>query len=318
MRSSNETPYQIDWEVTQPLELKLEKEGFRPLTGCQVDLKTEEENIEDIRMWEFIKSDADIKSYTFVGTFSKEITIQSNPVGANVFLDQQERACAVTGPHSKVNISVGDHQITLKKENYIDDRFILTVDENTEDVIQRSLYRYVQIVAYADKGEERKPINAELIRMGRRGRWNQMNGIRTPTSCRFGPWTYQMQISAGDGFRDTTVVVRPDEWRKEIYVQRELPVLAIFVKASDTGKPVLNAVLTLEMIRTISGFIVEGSERSTHHLGHSGQFENKCKSGVYRLSVSADGYHHFIREITFDMSWMNPFEIRLDPDETRS
>jgi PEGA domain len=86
------------------------------------------------------------------------IFLESEPVGADIFLDSIKTGSAT--PDTLKNITIGDHRVTLKKANYRDTTFTLTVETN---ITASKLVLLKSLVATGNIYIGSSPANAQIF-----------------------------------------------------------------------------------------------------------------------------------------------------------
>ena len=76
--------------------------------------------IQDHRIWEFSKSeDTGIIKFLIQGRFCRDVTINTYPKGADIYVDGDLTAAGITND-KPIHLTLGMHMILLKKERYLD------------------------------------------------------------------------------------------------------------------------------------------------------------------------------------------------------
>ena len=109
---------------------KVTPDSIDQLNKGEYDVTLKKANYKDttfkLTVYDSLKTSVNIVLQSIFGTGN--IFLQSEPVGAEIFLDSSQTNS--TTPDTLKNIIVGDHKITLKKENYKDTTITVSVQKN--------------------------------------------------------------------------------------------------------------------------------------------------------------------------------------------
>lgn len=95
--------------------IKLAKEGFEPIE-CSMDLFYEKNNI-DVNYWKLeTKGQGEKKSYKLMGILEKEVSIETNPTGAKLFI--AETGQFIGNTPLNIKLKAGEYRFNITKEGY--------------------------------------------------------------------------------------------------------------------------------------------------------------------------------------------------------
>ncbi|MCK5534977.1 PEGA domain-containing protein, partial [bacterium] len=165
--------------------IKLVKEGFNVIGNvekttmrgqCNLNLikdASDQEGV-DRRYWDISSSvlDDGLISYILKGTFWKEISLDSRPQGAAIYVDDSKSSWGTTP--QKISIKIGEYKIKLEKPNFQEWVGVIKVDADTEIDINPILKKWVYFYSYGEK-KSKKDINAAVYIEG-----TKINGKKTP------------------------------------------------------------------------------------------------------------------------------------------
>ncbi|RMF68024.1 MAG: PEGA domain-containing protein [Calditrichaeota bacterium] len=275
------TPTTIFWDVKEtPTKIELELPGLPKLAGVTVNSLTGRVQVEDRRFWRVEQPLKDKAFYKIQGVFRKNVTILSNPRGANIFVD--ERPAGVTGIRGRLFLTLGRHKVRLSKKGYISRSFTLNVDENTPSAIRRDLLRIVRIFAKDARSDMDQDLGATLVDLRSRGRQFDFTG-KTPVTLQLLPYPYTATLRK-PGYQDTNIEIAPSQ--RAVIAKMEPTISTITVSAVDaiTRAPLQNAQITV---------VVAGDGGARHLLGltdDSGQVTTQLEPGIYEFAIAKDGY----------------------------
>ena len=304
------TPCSIDWYISRVCEIKLVKEGYEPLTDIRIDLEKEKADITDNRWCVFQQGGDTEKTYRVKGTFWKSITLQSLPSGAEVYIDGGTQSAFLTRQQKSVKLGAGPHRIILKKRGYIDDAFDLVVDEHTGGIRRRNLYRNVRLKAYSAANPDGGDLNARLVKEGPRNRLREVTATRTPLTRRIPPWNTYVLLKAV-GHRDTTDVIRPNEWEKEVYMTKQQPLLIIKVTDTRTVTKDQNVRVHYRCTKRSGASVSEPWRYTTMDI--SGSFMKRLESGTYAFRFLHDGFYELNHQFEVKEGEDNFYFIKFIP-----
>jgi serine/threonine protein kinase len=303
------TPFEFEWAVNEPLELKLEKAGFDPITGFRLDLIKGNPIMSDVRWWEFDKKEEEQKTIIITGKFWKEILIQSVPSGAEVYLRNDPKKCMITGDQSKLKLSVGQYNIRLKKINYLDDSFLLNVDEHT-NTIKRVLYRNVRIEALDNDQKEYGDLHARIIKIGHGNHIKSASrSLITPLTYTMGPWTYKALLSV-DGYQDTLIHIHSNQWNRKIFMKKLFPIVRIQIKNAVFHPKEEQTRIYYTYKEDLEGHFI-GGELNLGLIDTKGYFQERLKPGKYEILIRSKDYYPVKDEIWVDYDQANDHAFEL-------
>jgi uncharacterized surface anchored protein len=177
------------------------------------------------------------KFLQITGTFVKKIRVSTVPPNADVsVLPSINHVPAEMISKNGIELPLGQHQLRLTKPNYQEKIVTITVGEETNDSYTFTLERFVDIRAV--RRGETEDIGADL-RIFQGGGPGTL--ATTPIRLLLGP---NVRIAfSKPGYKDTSVVLSPSQFRVAVPMSVKRASVNIFVRDSQTGKGLANAYL---------------------------------------------------------------------------
>jgi len=278
------TPATVFWEVTEePIDVMLELPGLTRLTGLRINAIEGKEVIEDRRFWNIKPIVAGKAQYHIEGIFHKSITVNSNPSRADIFVNDGDKPAGVTGLDGKLMLTMGDHKITLRKNEYLPSSFIINVNENAQTNVNQELLRAVRIFAKDASASGDTDLDA-TIELRLNGKALDYRG-KTPAVLQLLPRTHTLKLQK-EGYGETVVDIPPTERSVVVEMHPAHSQVTIMVMDGITSQPLTSAKIEYRDERA-------PNSRGNQQLGvtdQNGQVVGKLSPGFYQVSVSKAGY----------------------------
>jgi len=304
IRYDSPTPCEVEWEVGVPLSVEMEKAGFERLAGFFLNTLNEMEEIEDRRFWRFQRAGDVSKRYTIEGIFRKLVRIESIPSEAQIYLDGHSTPIGLTGTHGDIYLTVGTHEILLRKEGFVPRSFTLEVNENTPAVIAQVLNRKVRFLAKDITDLEGNDIRARLVRLVRGGK-SYARREQTPCEIELPPYSYEA-VFRKEGYKDLLVHISPSA--REVIARMEPVDVPVTIEVRDalTEAPLEDARLTFRNLDQ-----PDDRDKFLGQTDKNGKCEKRISPGTYLFVVRKSGYSDKRQRITVALNNLNHFVIRL-------
>lgn len=304
VKLNQQTPATVFWDVSEePTNIELEIAGLPKLGGLRINSMVDEDYISDKRLWKLDRPIEGKAHYVVEGIFHKNITINSRPKLADIYLDASERPVGVTGVNGSLMLKIGQHSFTLKKQGYITNTFAVDVNEETAFVINKDLARRVRIFAKDALSGDDKDLGARLVEMRLDGK-RVSSGGRTPAIVKLLPYSYTAKLQK-KGYHDLTLQIGPDD--KSIIAKMKPLYFELTVDALDaiTSAPINTARIS---------YIVKGSSQAEEIMGITdwdGRITGKLLPGTYEIIVTKTGYQEQRKSIQLHGDLDNRITFRL-------
>ena len=301
---SEVTPCTVPWDVGVPLSIKMEKGGFELLTGFSLDLLDELEQIEDRRIWYFRKATDEYKHYSIEGTFRKHILVNSIPIGAEIFVDDESNPIGLTGYQSDVLLAIGRHDLILRREGYIPRRVTVYVDENGPSEINEVLYRTVRFFAKDVTDPSDNEIGATVTQLISKGQITRRNDI-TPCEIAMAPYRYEALVQK-NGYRDALIQIAPNS--RVVIARMEPEAVKVVIKVLDalTGAPINKAQVSFRSMQDETS-----NEKYFAMTDTGGQCMREIAPGRYTFKVKKFGYSQSVKTFIGGGNGNNTLSFRL-------
>lgn len=297
------TPCRVPWKVGVPIEVEMRKEGFAPITGFSVNLLDEVEQVDDRRVWNFMKVLENEKSYVINATFRKGVNIGSVPDGAEVYVGNDPNPIGLTGIDRNILLPIGRHEIILRKEGFIEKRIYLDVNEKSPTEISEVLYRMVTFYAkdVTDPGDNE--LGARIVELVRNGQVTRRDD-QTPCKISLPAHSYEVLIQK-QGYKDVYVTVTPTT--NEVIARMEP----------------LNVYVEISVIDALSGAPLQGVQLSFRdptagenesYFGQTDQAGRVGKDlvpGRYTFKAKKFGYQEAVKNFSTKLREANNLNFRL-------
>ncbi|MDZ7268847.1 MAG: PEGA domain-containing protein [candidate division KSB1 bacterium] len=284
------TPCRVVWEVGDPLEIEMRKEGLSPLRGFTLNTLEGIETITDRRLWRFQRIEEQREHYALEGIFAKAITITSVPDHAEIYVNDGTSPMGMTGYSSELLLATGSHTITLQKPGFLPKSFSITVDANTPSTYHEVLSRVVRIFAKDGSDPGDNDIGArvvELISGGQRVRTRST----TPCELTLLPYTYTAILSK-EGYQDYTLTIPPTGNIAIARMEGERIEVEVVVQDEQTEAPLSGVQISYQPLtqpNAVPAFFGQTEENGTA--------VNKLAPGQYRFRVKKFGYRLAVKEL---------------------
>jgi serine/threonine-protein kinase len=300
----NKTPCSFEYLVGDTISLAIEKTGFFGLDDFTFFTLEGKADTYDSRYWEIKKTDRmGYSEYLLIGTFQKHVTIRSYPQGADIYIDGNKLKDVKT--NTKINLTVGEHKVEMKKSPFRQVSFMINVNEELESV-SRSLKRPIMIKSYSltDKGEG--DLGAIIKRAENMKTWTSKRIDRsTPYQHDFYYYDYRLYLSK-EGYNDTSIVFHPRSGQAVAYLRRENPKLLIIVENYEK----------FPISRCMIGYKKEGITyfSSLGRTNADGVFRGALPIGDYILQIDKSGYKKIEEKMNISYSKENKIIIVLEKE----
>ncbi len=284
------TPCRVVWEVGDPLEVEMRKEGLSPLQGFTLNTLEGVETITDRRLWRFQRIEEQREHYALEGIFAKAITVTSVPDHAEIYVNDGTSPMGMTGYSNEILLATGSHTITLQKPGFLPKSFSITVDANTPSNYHEVLSRVVRIFAKDGSDPGDNDIGArvvELISGGQRVRTRST----TPCELTLLPYTYTAILSK-EGYQDYTLTIPPTGNIAIARMEGERIDVEVLVQDEQTEAPLSGVQISYQPLsqpNAVPSFFGQTEE--------SGTALNKLAPGHYRFRVKKFGYRLAVKEL---------------------
>lgn len=284
------TPCRVVWEVGDPLEVEMRKEGLSPLRGFTLNTLEGVETITDRRLWHFQRIEEQREHYALEGIFAKAITVTSVPDHAEIYVNDGTSPMGMTGYSNEILLATGSHTITLQKPGFLPKSFTITVDANTPSNYHEVLSRVVRIFAKDGSDPGDNDIGArvvELISGGQRVRTRST----TPCELTLLPYTYTAILSK-EGYQDYTLTIPASGNIAIARMESERIDVEVVVQDQQTEAPLSGVQISYQPLsqpNAVPSFFGQTEE--------SGTALNKLAPGQYRFRVKKFGYRLAVKEL---------------------
>ncbi|MGC8943048.1 MAG: serine/threonine-protein kinase [Caldisericia bacterium] len=205
-------------------------------------------------------------SFIFEEASFVNLTIESEPVGAKIFIDDKDTGFIT--PHSFNEISIGDHTIKLSLEGFED--YILTTNINQDKNIKVSLNKIIEKVGVLKI--QSNPTESDIY-------INDEYKGKTPMEISLPIGKYKVKIKNKDY----------EDWEKEFEVEE--------------GKEILVEASLNKITQTLEGtLIINSNPKANVYI--DGAYKGitplniKLKEGVYKIKISLEGYEVYEKNVS--------------------
>jgi hypothetical protein len=283
VKLNQSTPSTVFWEVTEePIDVALELPGLTRLTGLRINAMEGKEVIEDRRFWSIKPIVAGKAQYHIEGVFHKSITFNSNPSRADIFVNDSDKPAGVTGLDGELMLTMGEHKITLRKNEYLPSNFIINVNEKVQKVVNQELQRTVRVFSKDASVSADTDLGANLVELRLDGKVLDYRG-KTPTVLQLLPRTYTLKLQK-EGYSEIIVEISPTERSLVVEMQPAQSPVTVVVMDGITSQPLSSAKIEFRDERG------SGANQLLGITDQNGQVVGKLLPGFYQVSVSKAGY----------------------------
>lgn len=277
------TPTTIEWDVSIPLSIEMEQDGFQQLSGFTLRTLDGVEEIEDRRLWSFNTIESEGKRYYIEGKFKKFIPISSIPSGVTFRIDGSPTPSGRTDVSNVIALSMGRHEILFTKDGFNSKRVRINVNKGGPESISLVLTRNVRFFAKDKTDPESNEIRATVVKIIQNKKSYNRND-RTPCEIGLPPVNLKVVLRK-DGYEDAIVNVSPRD--KDVVVKMELSIteVEIVVKDALTGLPLKDAQISYRSL--ISD---QAPEEYYGATDENGKCINKIQPGEYSFKVKKFGF----------------------------
>lgn len=301
---AQQTPTSVFWEVgEEPMRITMARPGFPELVGMEINALDGTESITDRRFWKFQKLDRSKNHFAIEGIFRKNISINSNPTRAEIFLNEDDRPVGITGLTGDLQLTSGQHVITLRKSGYLPRRFTIDVNEETPANISETLSRTVRIFAKDANSSDDSDLGARLVELRSRNKATALKET-TPTEVVLLPYRYTAVLQK-PGYEETFVQIAPNVRTVVARMKPEMAKLSVFIVDAASNEPV-NACQVLYKQRA--------DQVQDEQLGVSdptGTVIGELAPGTYMLTVIKPGYEAETKSVRLRLGQQNRLTFRL-------
>ena len=275
--------------------VKLVMDGFNDLGNiekitmrgqCNVNLVKDASDQEGIdrRYWDINSSVVDdgLINYTLLGTFWKEISLNSSPQGAAIYVDDSKTAWGTTP--QKISIKIGEYKIKLEKPEFLPWVSTIKVNADTEVNINPVLKKWIYFYAY-EKGDPKKDINASVYVKG-----TAINGKKTP-------FKYPLLINAYDISFKKLPKYESRSFKVNINDKK-------VVKAILKPKPIVLKIVAKNIAneRNIHDAYILLNNKWVGQTNEKGVWKKFLKAGKYKIKVGKQKEYEAM-EVTKGLKW---------------
>ncbi|MGM0568947.1 MAG: PEGA domain-containing protein, partial [Elusimicrobiota bacterium] len=280
------TPITLELPVDR-YNIVIEKEDYVPLgarqigetTGrCVLDLRPGKANDIDERYWELDSTSQGL--FSLKGSFWREVSINSNPERARVFIDGEQVGFT---PYN-ARLPAGEHKVEISREGFTSWEGELSTDEKKEinaDLKKKVLFNAV------DSRNTSKRLDADLTIDG-----SKVSG-KTPREVTLTPGTHRITFSKSPDY---------ETWSREINIVEQKNITARMKRGR---YPVTVEVLDEQGGNPVPEASVLANGRKVGETGGNGRAQINISPQRQTLKISAPGYA--AREITHDDPLSNDF-----------
>ncbi len=283
--------------------VKLVMDGFNDLGNiekvtmrgqCNINLVKDASDQEGIdrRYWDINSSviDDGLLNYTLLGTFWKEISLDSSPPGAAIYVDDSKTAWGTTP--QKISIKIGEYKIKLEKPDFSPWAGTIKVNAETEVSINPVLKKWVYFYAYG-KGNNKKDINASVYIKG-----TKINGKKTP-------FKYPLLIKGYDVTFKKLPKYKSRSFKIDINDKK-------VVKAILKPQPILLKVVVKDIANEydIHNAYILLNNKWVGQTNEKGVWKKILKAGKYKIKVGKQKEYEAV-EVTKALNWGDK-EVKID------
>ncbi|MFC2062249.1 PEGA domain-containing protein, partial [Elusimicrobiota bacterium] len=256
-----------------------------PEGQCVLDITKQTQEEVDQNYWDIKKTDS---GYYLKGKFWREVSINSDPAGAQIFADEKK----VGSTPFVAKLAYGKHDLKIEKNGY--KGWSGSVNVPDQKKIKAVLSKYVELAAYEDGKKGGKDINAAVY-----VNKIKIKGKTTPFKYAFRPGTHRITFVRHPGYVNWTRYIEVRGISSVIaYMKKEFLDISINISDQNTKQP----------ISAVEIFIDGKKEGSTDV---SGVWKGSVKRGSRNIKVKKSGIYE---EKTLDQDIseeMKSFEILM-------
>jgi len=298
VRYAQLTPCRVVWEVGDPLEIEMERPGFQRLAGFTLNTLEGRETIEDRRLWRFERIEEQREYYSVMSMFAKAVSISSVPSKAEIYIDASNRPVGVTGYNARLLLTVGTHNLTLKKNGFLSKSFSVRVDETSPNSYSEVLQRVVRIAARDAMTNSENDIGARIVQLDSE-RGSTRVRATTPAQFTLLPYAYTA-ILTKDGYDNFILSIPPSGTLATAKMQPHLVSVEVVIFDDATSEPLSNVQISRQGLAT-----KDGSEQFFNQTDSTGVAIGDLPIGQYRLRVKKAGYREQTRDLTASLNSKN-------------
>ena len=232
---------------------------------CNLDLskKASEQDGIDHRYWDMTSSivEEGLMNYTLTGRFWKEISLNSEPQGASIYIDDSKSPWGTT-PH-KIRIKIGEYKVRLEKAEFEPWVGVIKVDADSRVDIKPALRKWVYFYSYG-KQDLKKDIHAHVYVKG-----TSIKGKRTPFKYPLVIKTYEVTFKKYPQYKN------------------------YYLKANLKDRKVIKGILNRRPISftiVVSNIVTEDPIEKAYILLNKKWVGRTNKKGVWKTSLKAGNY----------------------------
>jgi len=308
IRLNQLTPCEIQWEVGKPLTIEMEREGFQRLTGFTFNVLDLDEDMTERRFWK-ISKESDSKNnsticYQIIGSFRKMVQVQSFPTGANIYVDDSPKPVGQTGSNGIIYLTIGEHEILIKKNGFIPQTVNVFVDEASTSKINIILQRRVQFHSKDIATTSNDDLGARLVRLVSKGRTYNYN-MQTPFEINLGAISYEA-VFKKDGYAEAVVQISQEQRVVVVQMEPDKTPIEIVVTDAISGEPIPNVQIYFRRLNEPNS-----NEQLFDVTNLSGRAQKLISHGQYIFKVTKDGYFQRRTNYTTNNKGANKIRFNL-------
>lgn len=247
------TPLDTSVEVGE-YTIRLVSDGFEPLGNlekanaygqCNLNLLNpvdEQQGIDHRHWklnWKLASASPGYKTYYLSGMLWKLASIDSKPSGAEIYIDDEQVARAIT-PISDLKLKAGKHKVRLAINGFQDWQGELEVTAEEDIALKPDMKKWIWFYS-REKGKKSGDINARVYIKG-----TSINGKKTPFKYAFPLGKYDVTFKKPPRYRNRYAKLSiADSNSMRGYLQLQNPYLKVIVKDEITKKPIQQAYIFL-------------------------------------------------------------------------
>ena len=215
-----QTPAELDWPVIDTFNLEYSMAELEPVGISDVDLLVGTKIVPLGDFWVIVE-DTVSPDCRFVGHFTKKVTINTIPTGAEILSADGDSAVGLSG--LPIDLPCGEWAYRLKKPGFNEQQIRLDITADSETSYHFELTRNILISAYALGGSQVVDIGASITKADRGVRVAFFDKV-TPTMLTLPGTEHRVYLEAEE-YADTSIIISAEQTSLNVGMRRVIEVV---------------------------------------------------------------------------------------------
>ena len=210
-----QTPTELDWPVIDTFNLEYSMAELEPVRISAVDLLVGTEIVPLGDFWVIVE-DTVFPECRLLGYFTRQVTINTIPTGAEILSADGDSAVGLSG--LPINLRCGERAYRLRKPGFNEQQIRLDITADSETSYRFELTRNLQVSAYALGGSQVVDIGASITKADRGVRVAFFDEV-TPAVLTLPGTEHRVYLEA-EGYVDTSVIISAEQTSLTVSMRR--------------------------------------------------------------------------------------------------